>query len=337
MLVKKITFAVPVMLVALGVPLAHGQKIHQPKDANIATGPAVMWRDPTDLESRDLFYGPGGRENEPHGPFTFLKEDMDGTNPKFVVRDKDGVKWKVKLGIEARPETVATRLVWATGYFASEDYFLADFKADGMPAKLHRGQKLVGADGSMHNVRLKREDKEDGKKLGTWNWRHDAFTGTRELNGLRVLMAVMNSWDVKDVNNAIYQVGPERIYMVSDLGAAFGAPGRTWPQARSKDNLDAYTNSAFIRSVTADTVDFATPARPRYVYMVGMKEYLSRIHLEWIGKNIPRTDAKWMGALLARISPQQMRDAFRAGGYSQEEIDGYVKVLQSRVGKLTDL
>ena len=65
---------------------------------------AILWRNPADITTRDLFYGPGGKEHEPHGPFTFLEEDLDGTNPKIVVRDRDGVKWKVKLGPEARPE-----------------------------------------------------------------------------------------------------------------------------------------------------------------------------------------------------------------------------------------
>ena len=53
---------------------------------------------------------------------TFVDEDLKGSNPKFVVRDAAGVKWKIKLGTEARPETAATRLVWAVGYSADEDY-----------------------------------------------------------------------------------------------------------------------------------------------------------------------------------------------------------------------
>ena len=53
----------------------------------------------------------------------------------------------------------------------------------------------------MHNVRLKRT--EDEKKIGTWRWRNNPFAGTRELDGLRVMMAVINNWDLKDKNNAI--------------------------------------------------------------------------------------------------------------------------------------
>src|SRR5216110_2797235 len=67
----------------------------------------VLWRDPGDIASRNLFYGPGGEKNQPRGPYTFVKEDLEGSNPKFIVEDGGGVKWKVKLGIEAQPETVA--------------------------------------------------------------------------------------------------------------------------------------------------------------------------------------------------------------------------------------
>ena len=48
-----------------------------------------------------------GRGHLPRGTFAFVKEDLKGTSPKLVVKDQDDVKWKVKLGVEARPETVA--------------------------------------------------------------------------------------------------------------------------------------------------------------------------------------------------------------------------------------
>ena len=309
---------------------------HVKPETTVATGPAVLWTNPTDLESRNLFYGPGGKVDMPRGSFYFVKEDLDGTNPKFVVRDQDGVKWKVKLGIEARPETAASRLVWAVGYYADEDYFVRDLKVHEMPARLHRGQELVGPGGEVHNVRLKREpDNKD--KLGNWHWRHDAFTGTREWNGLRTLMAVINNWDLKDENNAIREEAGRRIYMISDLGASFGCAGRCWPRDRTKGDLDKYSESRFIRRLTPETVDFETPARPRFLYLVNPKEYLSRVRLEWIGKDIPRRDAKWMGQLLARLSRRQIEDAFRAAGYSPSEVDGFYRVLAGRIDQLTDL
>jgi hypothetical protein len=331
----------PLLAAALLASLAAGDPAAKPareksKKAIAESGPSVLWTDPSNIASRNLFYGPGGSSHVPRGQFTFVKEDLDGTNPKFVVTDEQGVHWKVKLGNEARPETVATRIVWAVGYHANEDYFLPEMLVRGMPARLHRGQELVGPNGSVRNVRLKRES-ADGKKIGTWRWRDNAFTGTRELNGLRTLMAVLNNWDLKDVNNAIYNQGGESVYAVSDLGASFGCAGRCWPAERAKGDLEEYSRSAFIRRVTADTVSFAEPARPRYLYAVNPKEYLSRIHLEWIGRNIPLADAKWMGTLLARLSPQQIHDAFRAAGYSGAEVDGFSNVLERRIGMLTDL
>ena len=294
-----------------------------------------MWANPVDIKSRDLFYGPGGRSHVPHGTFRFIKEDLDGTNPKFTVEDQDGVKWKVKLGTEARPETVASRIVWAVGYHADEDYFVADLHVRGMPAHLHRGQKLVAPDGSAHNVRLKRESGD--AKIGNWLWRHDPFTGIRELNGLKTIMALINNWDLKDDNNAIRQEGGERVYMVSDLGASFGCAGRCWPRERAKGDLAKYSQSRFIRRVTTDTVSFQTPARPRFVYLLNPKEYLSRVRMEWIGRNIPRADVEWMGRLLARLSPRQIHDAFRAAGYSPREVDEFSAVVERRIAALTDL
>ena len=300
-----------------------------------------MWQDPADIASRDLYYGPGGKEHAPHTTFTFLKEDLKGTNPKFDVRDEDGVKWKVKLGVEARPETVASRLVWAVGYYANEDYFLPDLRVENMP-RLQRGQNLVAPDGTMHNVRLKRYLKGE-KKIGDWKWRENPFTGERELNGLRVMMALMNNWDLKDENNSVYEekgtddASPELHYAVSDLGASFGTTGRGWTHASSKGNLNSYRHSKFIRKVTPEYVDFNVPTRPALIYVFTPKEFISRMDMRWIGKHIPRSDAKWIGGLLAQLSPEQIRDAFRAAGYSPEQVEGFAGVIEERIAELNKL
>jgi hypothetical protein len=312
------------------------------KGESTDAGPAIVWRNPPDIASRNLFFGPGGQGHQPCGTFTFLREDLHGTNPKYVVRDQDGVKWQVKLGAEARPETAASRLVWAIGYFTSEDYFLGDFRVHDLPVHLHRGQKLVAPDGSMHNVRLKRYlDGEE--KIGSWRWRHAPFTNTREFNGLRVTMALINNWDLKDDNNAIYRkdrsdsVATEQIYMVSDLGASFGTAGPTRPHERSKGNVSSYRHSKFIRKVSRDDVDFQVPARPALVYLVNPREFLSRLRLQWIGKHIPRTDAKWIGQLLGRLSHDQIRDAFRAAGYSPNEVEAFARMVENRIAELNEL
>jgi hypothetical protein len=295
----------------------------------------VLWVAPNNIRSRNLFYGPGGKDHEPHGTFTFTKEDLDGTSPKFFVRDEDGVKWKVKLGSEARPETVASRLVWAVGYFANEDYFVPELQVQNLP-HLKRGQKFVAVGGAVPNVRLKRYSKSQ-EKSGTWQWGQSPFTGTRELNGLRVLMSLLNNWDLTDENNATFAEESGQVYMVTDLGSTFG-PGRlTWPLAGSRGNLRAYRGAKFITKTRPDSVDFQTPTRPSLFFLFTPREYAHKLKLRWIGRRIPRDDARWIGQLLGQLSPQQIRDAFRAAGFSAPQVEEFAKAVESRISQLQEL
>src|SRR5215217_3973201 len=114
-----------------------------------------LWRDRGDIGSLDLFYGTGGKEHQPGGTFTFVKEDTGGSQPKFVVIDQQDVTWKAKLGVESRSETAATRLLWAAGYFTDEDYYLPELRIEKM-TKLNRGSKFVSKNGVVQGVRLER-------------------------------------------------------------------------------------------------------------------------------------------------------------------------------------
>jgi len=285
------------------------------------------------LQSRDLFYGSGGKGHEPAGPFTFLKEDFDGTNPKFDVHDAQGTKWKVKLGEEARPETVASRFIWAAGFFTNEDYFLPEITVASLPSKLKRGDKLRLEGGRFANVRLKRS--KSAKKEGIWTWKENPFQNTRELNGLRTLMAVINNWDLKDVNNAVVQdQDGQEIYLVSDLGASFGTDHLVKSRDTAKGNLQSYRDSKFILRKDAQSVDFGTPGRPSLAFAFNPHDNLGRMGMEWIGRNIPVEDARWMGGILGQLTPAQIRDAFRGGGYATDEAEAYAKILEARIAEL---
>jgi len=297
----------------------------------------VIWRIPNDIESRDLFYGVGGQEHQPRGSFRFIEEDMDGTNPKFTIEDEDGVRWKVKLGDEVRSETAASRFLWAVGYFTDEDYFVASLRVGDMP-RLKRGQKFVEHDGTIRNARMERHVNGQ-EKTGKWRWR-DYRAGGREINGLRVMMALLNNWDLKDVNNAVYvdtrNPSAKPTHVVSDLGATFGSPGIILPLSKAKDNLDKYSSSKFITKVTAESVDFSSPARPG-LYQIFNPLFISRLRMRWIGKDIPRADARWIGELLGRLSTQQIRDAFRASGYTPLEVERFTQVMEGRIAELRGL
>ena len=335
---KTTPFLVIFAVLAFSLPVL-AQKQDKKGKYTDGQGIASLWSDPIDIASRNLFYGSGGEQDQPQGTMTFLEEDFKGTNPKFVVRDHEGTKWTVKLGVEVQPETAAVRLLWAAGYFTTEDYFVSTIKVENMPAHLKRGQELVGPGGVIENVRLKRHPKGK-KKIGSWRWKRNPFTGTREFNGLRVMMALMNSWDLKDENNAIYE-GPEpprKIYLVSDLGSTFGTTGRGWTHATSKGNLKSYSHSRFISKSTPQFVDFSTPSRAALIYFfTSFPEFFSRLHMRWIGKHIPLADAKWIGGLLGQLSPEQIRDAFRAAGYQPQQVEGFAKTVQERIAELNKL
>jgi len=307
-------------------------KDDNPKEDNV---PAIVWHDPGDISTLNLFYGAGGKEHAPapNGKFTFVKEDMNGTSPKFDVQDDNGVKWKVKLGEETQSETAATRLLWAAGYFVDEDYYFADLKVEGLP-KLHRGEKMVSDDGTIHHARLERHI-ENTKKLGNWDWFHNQCGPAKELNGLRVMMSLVNNWDLKTINNWVEEADGQRHCVVTDVGATFGKTGNTF--GRSKSVEKDYVNSGFIAKVTPEYVDFVMHSRPFFLGAINIPNERTRSRMEEITKHIPLADARWLGQRLASLSVDQIRDCFRAAGYTPEEIDGYTEAVQKRIAELNAL
>lgn len=289
-----------------GIPTAAKAKKEKPKVGSVT---AVLWREPDDIATRNLFYGPGGKEHEPQGPFVYEKENLNGVNPKFEIRDSAGVKWGVKLGDEARPEVAAGRLVWAVGYFADEYYYLPEISFTQSPA-LHRGMRMI-KNGKVLGVRLKRYNKRD-HKIGDWHWDRNPFAGTKELNGLRIMMELICNTDLKPEHLVIHEVKHvEQRYYIKDLGGTFGKAGLGF--TRTKGLLRDYQERPLIRRVSGNYVDF------------------------WYFKHIPRADAKWIGGWLSRLSDAQIKDAFRAGGFSPSEVNGFADKVRQKINELNKL
>jgi hypothetical protein len=297
-------------------------------------GAPALWRERGSMEALDVLHGAGGKQHQPAGKFTFVEEDKQGTSPKFEVVDEQGVRWKVKLGEETKSETAAARLVWAAGYFTDEDYYLPELHVENM-AKLERGNKFVSADGMVQGVRLERRLKGQ-KKTGNWSWFKNPFIGTKELNGLKIMMALINNWDLKEINNAIYKEKDDTSrYVVSDLGASFGETGNSL--TRSKSNPGDYQGSRFIQKITWDHVDFFLSSRPFVLTAVNVPNYSKRTHMQDVAKNIPVGDARWLGKVLGELSDEQIRDCFRAAGYNPQEVDGNASMVKERIRELNAL
>jgi hypothetical protein len=296
---------------------------------------AVLWRDRGDVAALNLLDGPGGKTRAPGNDFKFIRESTSGTAPKFEVEDENGAKWKVKLGPEARPETAAARLMWAAGYFSDEDHYRAQIRVRGMKP-LSRGKKYTSDGGLVRGARLERAG--DGKTSRDWSWYEPRVAGTREFNGLRVMMALMNNWDLKADNNSVYdQEGDAgQRYFVSDLGASLGRTGSSF--SRSKGVMKDYVETKFVRKVGPDQVDFVMHSRPFFLLYIFRHDYYSlRTRMESVTKHIPIADARWLGNLLGRLSIDQIGDCFRAAGFSPAEVEGYNRVVMQRIDALKKL
>ena len=294
---------------------------------------ASLWQDPGNISAKNLFHGDGGEDGQPVPPFKFISEDMNGSNPKFDVQDAKGKKWRVKLAEEARPEVVASRLLWAVGYYVNDDYLLHVATIEGLDIK--RGAKLVHNGTQVIDARFERKP-GNNTKIATWEWKTNPFSNTREFNGLRVMMAVINNWDLKDVNNAVYtdKATGHQTFLVSDIGATFATNSLQTSRAQDKGNVKNYVGSKFITGTTPTTVDFGTPSAPTGILVLTAAK---RRGYDWIGNDIPREDARWIGSLLGQLTHEQLADAFRAGSFPPESIDQYVAELESRIAQLKAL
>ena len=134
----------------------------------------------------------------------------------------------MKLGVEAQAETVSSRIVWGVGYFTEEAYFFDRARIRNL-SKLSRGMDYVGGRGTIYGARFEPR-RPNVKRGGTWDWDKNPFQGTRELDGLKVLMVLLNNYDARALNNRVLYVdglpdGSEAQHVVTDLGATLGRAG----------------------------------------------------------------------------------------------------------------
>ena len=272
----------------------------------------VLWHEPTDIASRDLFLGSGGEAMKPDlSKVTFVADETRSYSKKYRVRDGAGNVWVVKIGPEAQSETAATRLIWAAGYFADITYLAPQVDIEGK--------------GSFDNARFEARPKGQ-KRLGQrWDWSKNPFVGTNELQGLKVLMALINNWDIQNHNNNILLVTDEATgekearYFDTDLGASFGKEGNFIGHTRNRP--DQYVaDTKFITGVEHGMVRFDYKGKNKHLI-----------------NDITVAQAKWLGNILSQLSDQQISDAFRAANYSPEQIEALTRVVKARINELVNL
>lgn len=270
---------------------------------------AEFWVEPDDLASRDLVFGPFGRENapDPKARYRFVEKKVAGWSPGYTVRDGRGVEWSVKMGLEAQTEVVASRLVWALGYHQPPVYYLEEWHLEGgdRPGVQPRGRF--------------RPELRGLRKTGDWSWYENPFVGTRPWRGLLVLMIMLNNSDLKPKQNAVYELdrpreGARRWFLVRDLGHTFGETGL---RNADRNDPEQFEKEGFIKGIGPD-------GRVLFHWSGWYTDLVEALHPE---------DVQWTCGRLARLSPAQWRDAFRAGGYDPLIAERFVKRMQQKIAE----
>ena len=294
------------MLTASQVVAQDKEKSKETQPKRVA-GKAVLWEqvDPTTL---DLYAGRGGEAMKPDlSKIEFIEEEKNGHNKKYRIKDGSGRTWVAKLGREAQPETAAVRLLYGLGYKTEVNYLVPSLT---IPGK-----------GTFENVRVEARP-DNVERLDEWKWRDNPFVGTKELQGLKMMMVFLNNWDVLDLQNKVIAVGDEDHYIVSDLGATFGRLGNNnlpiiYRLGRKTGSPEHYSKTEFVDGVEDGEVKLSYKGKNRGLF-----------------EGFTVADAQWLAQRFDKLSDKQIGDAFRAANYSPQEVATYVAAVRQKVTEL---
>jgi hypothetical protein len=307
---RTITIAIAALSLTISASCA-GVEVPRPKTSP-APPAASMWIQPTDLTSRDLFYGPWGKQNapDPNSVYTLVERKHTGVNLGMTVKDDKGREWSVKqpfpggLDSEAPVEVTLSRLLSAVGYHQPPIYYMRAFTL-----KDDLGKKVeVGGRFRLKDDKLKETD--------SWNWEENPFVGTKPYEGLIVLLTMFNSTDLKNSNNSLYEYRDgdlvKQWYVARDLGAALGDTNKIAPR---KNHVESFERMPYILGVNNGHVQFAYTGW--YKNLV-----VDRITPEHV---------VWASELLGRLADKQWADAFRAGGYEPAIAKRFIAKFKEKI------
>ena len=268
---------------------------------------AELWVDPGP-SPRDLFWGVGGQKHAPPPDDTYLFEarDESGFSVSYDVTSADGMEWSAKIGAEAQTEVVVSRVLWGLGFHQPPVYYLPRWQL------ARKDDETRTESEARFRPKLPELDRLDE----VWRWKENPFTGTREFRGLLVVLLMLNSTDLKDDNNSIYQLkspmdGASRWFVVRDVGAALGETGRLYPR---RNWIVGFERQRFITGVSGDRVEFDYDGR----------------HADLLASVTP-DDVRWAARLMQRLTDAQWRDAFRAGNYADPIAARYIRRIEQKI------
>lgn len=283
---------------------------------------AQLWVEPRTGE-RNLFSGIGRSRSapDPDGIYTLVSKDETGFSVGYDVVGSDGTEWSVKIGPEAQTEVVVSRVLWGLGYHQPPVYYLPSWRlAAGVGGSAGRWDRVSGGSAprsaTISEARFRPKVPQLERLNETWSWADNPFSGTPELKALLAILLMLNSTDLKDSNNSIYELAaPSQVegrwYVVRDLGAALGETGALFPR---RNWLEGFERESFITRMDGATIEFGYKGR----------------HQDLLAMIAPG-DVKRAAAMMARLTDAQWRDAFRAGNYAASHADRYIRRIKEKI------
>ena len=270
---------------------------------------AELWVEPE--RPRDLYWGVGGRAlaPDPAATYTVIEMKRGGFSRGYTVKDSQGREWSAKFPPEASTEVVASRILWGIGYHQPPVYYLREWKA----AKAASPNPQLPA-----RFRERTPAFHGLESDGTWSYYTNPFVGTRQLNGLLTVQAMLGNSDLKDLQNALYNLtepveGARRWYVARDLGQTFGRTGALDPP---RGDPDVFDDTRFITGVEGGYVRFDYRGRHKALF-----------------ERISPADVRWVCQRLTALTDDQLQDAFRAAGYPKATADRFIRRLEQKIAE----
>jgi hypothetical protein len=270
---------------------------------------AQLWVAPE--PDRDLFHGVGGSRlaPDPSARYTVIEIKRGGYSRGYTVVGPGDREWSVKFPPEANTEIVASRLFWGIGYHQPPIYLLREWTAE----------KATSPNPQLP-ARFREKDPDlHGLEAGdSWSYYENPFVGTRQMNGMLVLHAMLGNSDLKDEQNVLYTLkkpheGTTRWYVARDLGQTFGRTGLLDPP---RGDIDVFEETPFIRGVENGKVRLEYSGRHKALF-----------------EHIAPADVRWVCERLNKLSDRQWRDAFRAGGIGEGEAERYIRRMKQKIAE----
>ena len=131
-------------------------------------------------------------------------------------------------------------------------------------------------------------------------------------------MSMLNNSDLKPSQNTIYDLteereGARRWYVIRDVGQSLGETSALWAK---RNDIEAFEKQGFIKGVKDGRVRFDYSGRWQELF-----------------RDLTPQDVRWTCERLARLTPQQWQDAFRAAGYADELAARFIKRFQEKIAQ----